>query len=46
MLAMQQEKEALSDGAMGEGTGGRLGRLSIGDLIRLFGVGAEMEHRD
>ncbi|WVF72421.1 hypothetical protein IAT40_007236 [Kwoniella sp. CBS 6097] len=38
IMALQESKQALSDGAMGEGTGGRLGRLSVGDLMRLFGV--------
>ncbi|WVQ98513.1 hypothetical protein IAU59_005639 [Kwoniella sp. CBS 9459] len=38
IMALQESKQALSDGAMGEGTGGRLGRLSVNDLMRLFGV--------
>ena len=36
--ARQEDKAALADGAMGEGGAGRLGRLSVRDLIRLFGV--------
>jgi SNF2 family DNA or RNA helicase len=35
---LQETKRRLADGALGEGEGGRLGRLSIGDLIRLFNV--------
>jgi len=33
----QEKKQALADGAMGEGDGGRLPRLSAGELVRLFG---------
>ncbi|KAK8869977.1 hypothetical protein IAR55_000547 [Kwoniella newhampshirensis] len=40
IMALQESKQALSDGAMGEGGGGRLGRLSVNDLIKLFGVDA------
>lgn len=36
--ALQETKRSLADGALGEGEGGKLGRLSIGDLIRLFNV--------
>jgi hypothetical protein len=36
MLEVQAHKAALADGAMGEGRGGRLGRLSVQDLMRLF----------
>lgn len=36
ILELQERKSALADGAMGEGTGGRLGRLSVQDLMRLF----------
>jgi SNF2 family DNA or RNA helicase len=36
ILELQTKKEALSDGAMGEGNGGRLGRLNVADLMRLF----------
>jgi SNF2 family DNA or RNA helicase len=35
---LQENKRKLADGALGEGEGGKLGRLSIGDLIRLFNV--------
>lgn len=35
---LQENKRKLADGALGEGEGGRLGRLSINDLIRLFNV--------
>ncbi|RXK38666.1 hypothetical protein M231_04073 [Tremella mesenterica] len=38
IMKLQEEKSALADGAMGEGKGAKLGRLSVGDLWRLFGV--------
>ncbi|RXK35500.1 hypothetical protein M231_07232 [Tremella mesenterica] len=38
IMKLQEEKSALADGAMGEGKGAKLGRLSVGDLCRLFGV--------
>ncbi|WRT66925.1 uncharacterized protein IL334_003890 [Kwoniella shivajii] len=38
ILDLQEKKQALSDGAMGEGGAGRLGRLSVRDLMRLFAV--------
>lgn len=37
LIFRQQNKQDLADGAMGEGEGGRLGRLSAGELVRLFG---------
>ncbi|OCF35283.1 hypothetical protein I316_02829 [Kwoniella heveanensis BCC8398] len=46
IMALQESKQALSDGAMGEGNGGRLGRLSVGDLMRLFGVNGREEDDD
>jgi SNF2 family DNA or RNA helicase len=41
ILALQEMKSALADGAMGEGTGGRLGRLSVRDLMKLFNYNDE-----
>ncbi|OWZ52414.1 hypothetical protein C351_03689 [Cryptococcus neoformans c8] len=38
LMDLQQQKQALSDGAMGEGAAAKLGRLNIQDLIKLFGV--------
>jgi SNF2 family DNA or RNA helicase len=38
ILELQAKKKALADGAMGEGTGAKLGRLSVRDLIGLFGM--------
>ncbi|WVO21837.1 uncharacterized protein IAS62_003157 [Cryptococcus decagattii] len=38
LMELQQQKQALSDGAMGEGAAAKLGRLNINDLIKLFGV--------
>jgi len=35
---IQARKQALSDGALGEGTGQRM-RLSVGELAHLFGLG-------
>ncbi|WVR05014.1 hypothetical protein IAU60_002026 [Kwoniella sp. DSM 27419] len=46
IMALQDAKQALSDGAMGEGAGGRLGRLSVRDLMRLFGVGGRADDED
>ncbi|WWC61348.1 uncharacterized protein I303_103929 [Kwoniella dejecticola CBS 10117] len=43
IMKLQEEKQALSDGAMGEGAAGRLGRLSVRDLMRLFAVGGDGE---
>ncbi|WWC85278.1 uncharacterized protein L201_000140 [Kwoniella dendrophila CBS 6074] len=43
IMELQEKKQALSDGAMGEGGAGRLGRLSVRDLIRLFDVGGDGE---
>ncbi|WVW83354.1 hypothetical protein I302_105373 [Kwoniella bestiolae CBS 10118] len=43
IMTLQEEKQALSDGAMGEGAAGRLGRLSVRDLMRLFAVGGDGE---
>ncbi|KAI9636028.1 SNF2 family N-terminal domain-containing protein, partial [Dioszegia hungarica] len=40
ILALQEKKSALADGAMGEGAGGRLGRLTVQDLMRLFDYNA------
>lgn len=36
--ALQETKRQLADGALGEGTTGKLGRLTVNDLIRLFNV--------
>lgn len=40
ILALQEKKSALADGAMGEGAGGRLGRLTVQDLMKLFDYNA------
>ncbi|KAK4687537.1 hypothetical protein P7C73_g2588, partial [Tremellales sp. Uapishka_1] len=37
ILELQATKQGLADGAMGEGAGGRMGRLGVRELIRLFG---------
>jgi SNF2 family DNA or RNA helicase len=37
ILALQEKKQMLMDGAMGEGEGGRLPRLSARELVDLFG---------
>jgi SNF2 family DNA or RNA helicase len=44
ILDLQAKKEALSDGAMGEGNGSRVGRLTVNDLMRLFNY--EEGHED
>lgn len=41
ILALQESKKSLADGALGEGTGGKLGRLSVRDLVNLFGLGEQ-----
>ncbi|KAJ9104320.1 hypothetical protein QFC19_003960 [Naganishia cerealis] len=41
ILALQEKKAALAEGAYGEGAGGKLGRLSVGDLMALFDVRRE-----
>ncbi|TYJ54749.1 hypothetical protein B9479_004597 [Cryptococcus floricola] len=38
LMTLQNTKQALSDGAMGEGSAAKVGRLSVNDLIKLFGV--------
>ncbi|KAJ9107372.1 hypothetical protein QFC21_000822 [Naganishia friedmannii] len=38
ILALQEKKAALAEGAYGEGKGGKLGRLSVQDLMALFDV--------
>ncbi|ORY31955.1 SNF2 family N-terminal domain-domain-containing protein [Naematelia encephala] len=43
ILELQKHKSSLADGAMGEGTAGKLGRLTVQDLIHLFGVDRELE---
>lgn len=35
---LQETKRSLADGALGEGQAGKVGRMNLGDLIRLFGV--------
>ncbi|KAF8488076.1 SNF2 family N-terminal domain-containing protein [Gautieria morchelliformis] len=40
ILALQERKQNLADGSLGEGTGKKLGRLSVKDLANLFGLDA------
>ncbi|TFY57616.1 hypothetical protein EVG20_g8474 [Dentipellis fragilis] len=40
VLAMQERKKNLADGALGEGSGKRVGRLSVKELANLFGLTA------
>ncbi|KAA1473050.1 hypothetical protein DENSPDRAFT_219273 [Dentipellis sp. KUC8613] len=40
VLAMQDRKKNLADGALGEGSGKRVGRLSVKELANLFGLTA------
>jgi SNF2 family DNA or RNA helicase len=40
ILALQQRKQDLADGSLGEGKGKKLGRLSVRDLANLFGLDA------
>lgn len=42
ILELQERKMGLANGAMGEGGGvARLGRLSVQDLVRLFGSSSD-----
>ncbi|EKM56552.1 uncharacterized protein PHACADRAFT_207772 [Phanerochaete carnosa HHB-10118-sp] len=38
ILALQERKKDLADGSLGEGTGKKLGRLSVKELANLFGL--------
>ncbi|RDB16047.1 putative ATP-dependent helicase C23E6.02 [Hypsizygus marmoreus] len=38
VLAMQERKQQLADGSLGEGTGKKIGRLSVKELANLFGL--------
>lgn len=38
VLELQERKSALADGALGEGTGRKIGRLTLADLKMLFGM--------
>ncbi|KAG5653742.1 hypothetical protein H0H81_010999, partial [Sphagnurus paluster] len=38
VLAMQERKQLLADGSLGEGTGKKIGRLSVRELANLFGL--------
>ncbi len=40
LLAIQEHKGLLADGAMGEGSIGRLGRLTLDDIRKLFAINA------
>ncbi|KAI0313327.1 SNF2 family N-terminal domain-containing protein [Amylostereum chailletii] len=39
ILALQERKRLLAEGSLGEGDGKKLGRLTVRDLTRLFGLG-------
>ncbi|CAK9784226.1 unnamed protein product [Cutaneotrichosporon oleaginosum] len=43
LLAIQEHKGLLADGAMGEGAIGRLGRLTLDDIRKLFAISANDE---
>ncbi|KAJ7148304.1 SNF2 family N-terminal domain-containing protein [Mycena filopes] len=40
ILALQQRKQSLADGSLGEGAGKKIGRLSVRELANLFGLDA------
>lgn len=42
MLELQERKKALSDGALGEGNGRKLKRLTVKDIANLFGLDAKV----
>jgi len=40
VLALQERKKNIADGSLGEGTGKKIGRLSVRELANLFGLDA------
>ncbi|KJA26761.1 hypothetical protein HYPSUDRAFT_35906 [Hypholoma sublateritium FD-334 SS-4] len=40
ILALQERKQALADGSLGEGNGQKIGKLSVKELANLFGLDA------
>ncbi|KAJ7128105.1 SNF2 superfamily protein, partial [Mycena filopes] len=40
ILALQERKQSLADGSLGEGAGKKIGRLSVRELANLFGLDA------
>ncbi|KAF9486204.1 hypothetical protein BDN70DRAFT_822530 [Pholiota conissans] len=40
ILALQERKQALADGSLGEGKGQKIGKLSVKELANLFGLDA------
>ncbi|KAG8929093.1 hypothetical protein FRC02_006003 [Tulasnella sp. 418] len=40
VMALQEKKKHLADGSLGEGTGRKLGKLSVRELANLFGLDA------
>ncbi|KAF7302742.1 SNF2 superfamily protein [Mycena chlorophos] len=40
ILALQERKQSLADGSLGEGKGKKIGRLSVKELANLFGLDA------
>jgi SNF2 family DNA or RNA helicase len=46
ILALQERKQSLADGSFGEGTGKKIGRLSVRELASLFGLNARGERLD
>ncbi|KAF9527621.1 SNF2 family N-terminal domain-containing protein [Crepidotus variabilis] len=40
ILALQERKQSLADGTLGEGSGKKMGRLSVAELANLFGLDA------
>jgi hypothetical protein len=38
ILALQERKQGLADAALGEGKGGKIGKLSVKQLKQLFGM--------
>lgn len=46
LLEIQERKGLLADGAMGEGDIGRLGRLTLADIRRLFAIDRDQARED
>lgn len=40
ILALQERKQNLADGSLGEGKGAKIGRMSVRELATLFGLDA------
>lgn len=46
LLAIQEQKGLLADGAMGEGAVGKIGRLTAENIRMLFAIDRDYHHED